>query len=200
VSVNVTPGQTGNVVVTPTAVGPPGPQGPAGPPGPTGPTGATGPQGPTGATGATGPQGPAGPTTSTVTFFTPANPVGTTSVSEVMAGFAIVFTPTRTGKMLVRFDGLAGTLTGSVAVQFRGRYGTGTPPANGAAAVGTSFPQGALVVQSSTATVRATFAAVGTLSGLTLSTAYWFDISFMTGNAADQANLANVVCTIEEVS
>jgi hypothetical protein len=99
---------------------------------------------------------------------------GTTDTTGVMMGLAGSITPTRSGKVAIMasFE-MLNTADDPVAGL---RYGTGSAPANGDALIGTA----------ASALIRATFAdanevipasCVAYVTGLTLNTAYWLDLS-----------------------
>lgn len=106
---------------------------------------------------------------------------GTTSATYVMVGmganggFSALITPDATGCIYASLSGgqLGGTATPQ-RVSYELRYGSGTPPVNGAAVTGTligtpqtiSVPGGA---------GRAAIRAIGYVCGLALGTQYWFD-------------------------
>lgn len=74
--------------------------------------------------------------TQTVTA-TPANPTGTTSLVGVMMGLAIAITPKTTGRIAILIQGQIGNNTTADGATAQIVTGTGTAPANGAAATGT---------------------------------------------------------------
>lgn len=131
--------------------------------------------------------------------FLPANPTGTASAAAVMMGLGgvVKYTPSLTGNVEIVLRGtMANTLSGD-GITARLAYGTGTAPANAAAAAGTATG----------ATGRATVAAnnqglpfmlTDILTGLVLSTAYWFDlqVAAVTGGTASVSDLA---VTIKEL-
>jgi hypothetical protein len=79
--------------------------------------------------------------------------------------------------------------------------GTSTAPVNGASPTGTTWGAvGSIVVQSPTAGVDGTgWNVKKRITGLTVGTAYWFDIELATANASDSASVTNVTCVITEV-
>jgi hypothetical protein len=116
----------------------------------------------------------------------PANPTGTTSITSpgVMMGLGTVLTitPNLTGRIVFTICGQfnnSAAAAGSVASL---RYGTGAAPANGVAAAGTVVAQtfGGTVP---TANGAVTITLSGLASGLTVGTAYWFDLAVF-GSAA----------------
>ncbi len=122
-------------------------------------------------------------TYSTATSFTPADPAGTTSATQVMMGFGadatpVLVTPLKSSRLRVSISGqLASSgLNDGATVQLR--YGTGTAPANAAAASGTQFGAS----QTMTALVaaqRSGFSISGVISGLIPGTVYWVDASLL---------------------
>lgn len=165
-----------------------GPTGAAGPTGAgafTGPIGFTGPPG-SGGVGPTGPSGAVGPTgadgagaTTAVYNNTVASPTGNVSTNDTAMGMgpSFSFTPGGSGKIFVLISGMVlnSTAAGS-GVNIRGRFGTGTPPANGViSGLGTQFGATQHFVGSTTAGQQG-FSVHGCL-GLTAGTAYWFDLS-----------------------
>ena len=184
--------------------GPTGAQGSAsvtGATGYTGPTGITGPTGRTGATGAgafTGPTGYTGPPGSLGAASTgPTGPTGSIGVSQsasgvlaaptgpagttpYMIGLGATFTPNKSGKCFIELAGVAlNTTGGGGSINILGRYGTGTPPAAGAAATGTSFGTVQHIVTNAN-NVQIGFTIIGIVSGLALGTPYWIDLVIST--------------------
>lgn len=131
-----------------------------------------------GATGAVGPAGPAGPAggAATVALALSATPTGTTNTTGVMMGLAGSITPVSTGRILVIVTGMMGngTIADGAATQIR--YGTGGAPSNGGALAGTTLGLLKTMI-ASTALGKQGFALSYVVSGLTLSTTYWVDIS-----------------------
>lgn len=118
---------------------------------------------------------------------TSAAPTGTTSATSVMMGLGsgATITPKTSTRVffIVSFQGANGTINDGITCDLR--YGTGTAPANAAAVTGTLLG----IAQTHTSLVAAdtggmTFQGVAT--GLTVGTAYWFDISVkaVTGGTA----------------
>ena len=102
-----------------------------------------------------------------------------------MCGFgaSYAFTPTKTGNVLLSFVGWGNTAGAGVVRFAQGYYGTGTAPARTAAATGTAIGGGG-VQDTGATTMSLSFAYY--VSGLTLNTAYWFDIALTeTGGAVD---------------
>ena len=106
------------------------------------------------------------------------NPASTTNTSGLHAGLggAATITPAKSGRVLILITGTAynNTLLDGVTVQVR--TGTGTAPINGAALTGTARGA-ALSMISSTANAYCAFTAAVLVTGLTVGTAYWIDVS-----------------------
>lgn len=110
----------------------------------------------------------------------PADPSGTANTTGLMMGLAGSFTPTSTGR--VKID-MVGTISNSTATAGDGckvqlRYGTGSAPANAGALTGT--PVGSIIsmlLERSTASDPYPFSLIAVVTGLTVNTAYWLDIS-----------------------
>jgi hypothetical protein len=125
------------------------------------------------------------PSNAAVATATFSNPTSTTSTSAVHAAIGGTITPTVTGRVLIivtgTIDNATGTTSGS-GVQLR--YGTGTAPTNGTSTTtgcgggpcGTAVG-GTVQILNLPAAGRAPFTVVGFVTGLTLNTAYWLDIS-----------------------
>jgi hypothetical protein len=128
---------------------------------------------------------------------TPSNPASTTSLVGVMAGIAVAFTPTQTGRVLVIAEGSMSNNTVGDAIDVQIRYGTGTAPVNGAALTGTA----AGAFQRCTATgaaLQVPFAVVAIVTGLTVGTAYWFDLmeKAITGGTAQISALVVAIAEL----
>jgi hypothetical protein len=108
----------------------------------------------------------------------PTNPTSTTSTTGVMMGLGstIKLTPTKTGRFLVMIEGQGNVSVATASFTVGLRYGTGSAPANAAALTGTligqTIPGWSDVVNSNTP-----FALGGVVTGLTVGTQYWFDLS-----------------------
>lgn len=113
------------------------------------------------------------------------NPTGTTNTAAyVMCGIAQTFTPVTSGKVLVFLSGKANNATAADGIAIQMAYGTGTAPINGATATGT-VATGLTI--NSTNSMFIPFTLVALVTGLTLGTAYWFDLqqeAFVGGTAS----------------
>ena len=104
-----------------------------------------------------------------------ASPSSTTSATQVMMGLSVKITPRSTGRVLVIVTGtILNTVIGSGANP-QIRYGTGTAPANGAAATGSTSGQEKAFI-ASTGAGKSGIALSTIITGLTLGTEYWIDL------------------------
>jgi collagen type I alpha len=183
-----------------------GPTGATGSPGVgafTGPTGITGPPGaglpgPTGYTGPTGMAGAASPFN--FATFAPTDPVGNVSTVEKAMGLACAYTPSFSGRCFLICAGIALNSSGpgnGTTIQLK--YGTGTAPVNGATAgLGTRVAINATQhFVASTAAGQQGFTIVALLTGLTVSTAYWFDLTLQAVTAGG-ASVKDIQLTLLE--
>lgn len=105
---------------------------------------------------------------------TPANPTGTSSTAGVMMGLAQTITPLMSGVVTVILSGDISNDTAADGAKVRLRYGTGTAPANAAAAAGTAAGRLSHATKL-LAGQKVPFSLNVVISGLTANTAYWFD-------------------------
>lgn len=105
----------------------------------------------------------------------PSSPTGTANTSGVMMGLAQAFTPTASTKILIMISGNLANTSGSGTGKAQIRYGTGAAPANGGAVTGTTA--GGFIGSAAIATTPQCFATQSIVTGLSLNTAYWIDIS-----------------------
>jgi hypothetical protein len=128
----------------------------------------------------------------------PVSPTNTTSTTGAMMGLGVghTLTPTATGKVFVAFDG---TLTNAIASKTSNaqiRYGTGTPPANGAATSGTAV--GGIGAANGNAAVEVCpFSAKAVLTGLVIGTPIWFDLCLWTDSGGGAVILQTTTTAIE---
>lgn len=110
-----------------------------------------------------------------------ATPTGNVSTTAKMMGLGLVsgfsITPQVTGRIAIF---IAGTALNSTAAgdgtSITGKYGTGTAPSNAAADTGTAFGIQQRFIASTTAGQQG-FVCMGIVTGLTLNTAVWVDLS-----------------------
>jgi uncharacterized protein YjeT (DUF2065 family) len=107
-------------------------------------------------------------------------PVSTAAFT--MAGLGVLFTPAKTGTVLVTLSGYfvtgTGTLTWGIAVQLS--HGTGAAPVAGAALTGTQDGSVLQHTNSSAVTAAAVavpFSIVCVISGLVIGTPIWIDVA-----------------------
>lgn len=136
--------------------------------------------------------------------YTPSNPTATASGSLVAMGLGATctFTPAGTGIVAATVSGFWNTATASVNGVLSARYGTGTAPVNGAASSGTRWGTGnsdPSINAARTQSGAVPFSFTQVITGLTLSTAYWFDLVTSTSNPSDSATITNVVMTLQEL-
>lgn len=116
-----------------------------------------------------------------------------------MLGLANSFTPQFSGKVAVIVAGRFSTNTAGVYCLAQIRYGTGTAPANGGAAVGTAIGNQSWSINAlTTANIYIPFACVAIITGLTIGTAYWFDLGG-TNSATGTASYSNIYTQIIEL-
>lgn len=128
---------------------------------------------------------------------TPAAPTGTGSATAVMMGLGstCTLTPTASTRVFVQFIGCSSATIASGGV-IQCKFGTGTAPANGVATTGTDVGTTA----TSTFTLgneKIPFTAGGIITGLSIGTAYWFDLSMLAGGGTVSIN--SVSCSAHEI-
>ncbi len=116
----------------------------------------------------------------------------TSSATYVMAGMAKSFTPLGTGKIAITVSGTLYNTTAGQGATYRLRYGTGSAPSSGAAETGTAVGTARLIT-SVGAGGNVGFTIAEVLSGLTVGTAYWFDLEVMTSGSG-AAYLQDGIC------
>lgn len=128
-----------------------------------------------------------------------ASPTGTTSSTGVMMGLAGAITPAGSGAIEVSITGyMLNSAAHSNTIQIR--YGTGSAPANGAAATGTLLGGVQLIGCGAVSGGGGIPIALnGILSGLTLSTAYWVDVLLTSVDNTSTASISQVNVSIKEI-
>lgn len=130
---------------------------------------------------------------------TPANPTGSASAAGLMMGLAVAITPGSTGRILVHVSGDISNNTAADGARVQIRYGTGTAPVNGAALAGTALG-GLVKFTKALAGQQVPFALQGIISGLSVATAYWIDISLAVDiSALTLATVADLSVSAHEV-
>lgn len=119
------------------------------------------------------------------------HPVGSSNTSFVMAGMAGSITPRTTGNVLLSLNAVCKISVANDAIGFNINYGTGTAPSNGAANTGTQA--GAEVANNAyTAGPFMNCSTTTLVTGLTLGTTYWIDVSYQViGAGGSTATLTN---------
>lgn len=128
---------------------------------------------------------------------TPSNPTGTANTTGLMMGLGstCTITPTKSGVVQLNFVGtVVNSSTGGCG--FGIRYGTGSAPANAAANTGTTLGTSATATPSS-ASIGLPFPLIGVVSGLTINTAYWFDIN-LGAITTGTCTISTVTCSAME--
>lgn len=125
-------------------------------------------------------------------------PTGTSSATGVMQAVGSTITPVGSGKVLVTICGSIQTADATTAGVIQIKYGTGTPPVNGAAPTGTDAG-GWQELNNAAGSMIAPFSVTAIVSGLTPSTTYWFDLHLLSSSGADIVNLVKVTTSLVEL-
>lgn len=125
------------------------------------------------------------------------NPAGTASATSVQMGVGLSFTPLSTGTVLLIASGVVQTTVASGGGSYQLSYGTGTAPANGAAAAGTS-PGNFQTIILAAAAEKNSFSVQAVVSGLTPGTTYWVDLQ-LKASGGGTTTLSNVTTTAAEL-
>jgi len=137
----------------------------------------------------------------------PANPVAPGSTSAyTMAGLGIVVSPNTTGKVRVTLDAhilAASATTVDIGLNLQLSYGTGNPPANGAALTGTQI--GAIrtythsIAPTAVGDVHYPLSMHAIISGLTPGTLYWIDVAQESVTTISDCSIGGINVSIEEL-
>jgi hypothetical protein len=114
-----------------------------------------------------------------------------------MLGLAQTLTMQYSGRVLILVQGRIGTNTASGFGSVSIRYGTGSAPANGAAATGTPVGNNAFGLNGAAANQISNFCLVAVATGLTKGTTYWFDLGQATSTGT--TNVYNVSIAVIEL-
>ncbi len=128
----------------------------------------------------------------------PADPAGSTSTTGVMMGLAGSITPATTGRILFMITGDVGNTGNAITVTIQLYQGTGSAPANGAAITGSAVG-GAQKFITAAAAQKVPFGVCALVTGLTLGTAYWFDVSLASSSGAQTSTIKDVSVTAFEI-
>jgi hypothetical protein len=134
-----------------------------------------------------------------ITSTSPGNPAATASTTFVMMGLAQAITPQVTGRVLFCIEGTIQNNTAGDGTDVEITYGTGAAPGNGVAVTGTvvaGFVRGGSTNQPVSLNIPFSLLGIGT--GLTVGTAYWFDLAVraVTGGTSTASTLT---CTAFEL-
>jgi hypothetical protein len=128
------------------------------------------------------------------------NPTGTASIPGVMMGLGTLMpatiTPVRTGAIFFLFTGIVRNSVSPAVTAIEPRWGTGTPPANGAAPVGALIGPGQQA-HSPGANWYVPFCTAGLIIGATLGTQIWVDVRLAVN--AGTANLLSITAMMFEL-
>ena len=131
----------------------------------------------------------------------PSNPTSTSRTSFNMMGLGSILklTPNVSGTVVIKIDSEAKNTVDGNGIQFEIFYGTGTAPSNGSPTTGTQA--GPTFERDFWG--QNTTAGFGTnlrITGLTVGTAYWFDIALKSlGSGSSNATIQNIEFYIEEI-
>lgn len=128
---------------------------------------------------------------------TPVDPTGTTNTTGLMMGLAGSITPSLTGNILFMFSGTAKQSSANDGVKITIRYGTGSAPANAAAASGTAASAILTTANTPGTNSQYPYAIQGRATGLTLSTAYWYDIQLASASGGTASIGTNTLTAME---
>jgi hypothetical protein len=131
------------------------------------------------------------------TLSTPLNPTGTTNTTGLMMGLAKTLTPVKSGNVWVTICGIVANTTTADGAKWQIRVGTGGAPSNAAALTGTAY--GSLQQMTFlTGVLSCPFSVSALITGLTIGTAIWIDIS-LGANTAGTATMTSVAVSAVEL-
>jgi len=142
------------------------------------------------------------PAGATPAYLQPGNPTNITSTAFQMFGLGstLKITPLKTGKVRFTISFFPGGVGSTATNNFKISYGSGAAPVNGAAASGTviggTYSGGAIVSVSATPTPIIRNVVV---TGLSVGTAYWFDVQGARNTANTSVGLGGTESTVEEL-
>jgi hypothetical protein len=119
-----------------------------------------------------------------------------------MMGLAGTFTPTKSGNVLVlfSFNGTNSTATAGDGVRAQLSYGTGAAPANAATLTGIQVgPIVTSVLERATASDLQGLSLHWLITGLTIGTAYWYDLA-VSAVVGGTGQVKNIAMTAIEIS
>jgi hypothetical protein len=114
-----------------------------------------------------------------------------TATTEIMMGSPVLFTPKRSGRVIVIFGGGVTNNNASGGSYLRVRFGTGTPPAFGAAPSG-AVAANATLIHEPVANLYVGYNLCGHAVGLSVGVQYWFMLTaYVTGAQTGTINSTN---------
>jgi phosphodiesterase/alkaline phosphatase D-like protein len=117
-------------------------------------------------------------------------------------GSTLKMTPLKTGKVrfFINFNP-SGIGTATSPSTYKLAYGTGTAPVNGASATGTVFDtsDSGSNYTASVSSPSYTHTHDFIISGLTVNTAYWFDVQAQKGSGSTSVGMGNIRVSIQEL-
>lgn len=130
------------------------------------------------------------------TLSTPLNPTGTTNTTGLMMGLNKIITPVRSGNLQVTICGVVANSTTADGAKWQIRAGTGSAPANAAVLTGTAY--GSLQQMTFlTGLLSIPFSITALITGLTIGTAVWIDLS-LGANTGGTATVTSVAVSVNE--
>lgn len=130
-------------------------------------------------------------------FASPGSTTQNNATTQLMFGFggACAITPAFSGRVRVTFQG--GVTVSATTVNRNLRFGTGSAPASGATASASGTALWTINLSINTASSTIPFSHMGVVTGLTIGTAYWFDVAGA-GAAAGNDIISTPNCIVEE--
>jgi hypothetical protein len=130
-------------------------------------------------------------------MFTPLNPSGSTGNVMMGLGATVTVTPKYSTRLLVTVTGQCSNTAAGGSAGVTLRHGTGAAPANGAGLAGTVLGAG-ITASFGIANFVSPIAFTGIVTGATLGTARWFDLSLSNGGAGT-ATIGSLTFSIVEI-
>lgn len=127
---------------------------------------------------------------------TAANPTGTTSATAVMMGLGSswALTPAASGNIVIAVTGYITNSAAAGLSSITAYRGTGSAPANGAAFTGTAINSAPLPVTSpTTGSPDVPFSFNARVTGLTVNTAYWFDLGMSASAGTSTVHITTII-------
>lgn len=129
----------------------------------------------------------------------PANPTGTTSTTGKMMGLKGNLSPTSSGAYLIIISGYIINTRANTSGSIQIYTGTGSAPNNAATLTGTTQGTELTATVATANSEDVPFSVNAVVTGLTVGTTYWLDISLASSNAAGTASVKSLsVSAIEQ--